>query len=144
MQQRVWLTHSKKILQSLRHATLSREGNHRLTYIQGFTYCGSCCDHQALCPRSDSSHRPGYESDNSSAHVAKPNYSLSGLFWSAPTVSKCSVVCLVPYSLYLGVNCLILNSHRQRQNAAARYACRKAKELSRCIRNQTQERSREE
>ncbi|KAG9028757.1 hypothetical protein FS842_004707 [Serendipita sp. 407] len=26
----------------------------------GFTYCGSCCDHQALCPRTDSN-RPGYE-----------------------------------------------------------------------------------
>ncbi|KAG8762300.1 hypothetical protein FRC15_008577, partial [Serendipita sp. 397] len=25
-----------------------------------FTYCGSCCDHQALCPRTDSN-RPGYE-----------------------------------------------------------------------------------
>ncbi|PVF97404.1 hypothetical protein CPB86DRAFT_856844 [Serendipita vermifera] len=27
----------------------------------GYSYCGSCCDHQALSPRSDSSHRPGYE-----------------------------------------------------------------------------------
>ncbi|KIM24251.1 hypothetical protein M408DRAFT_331884 [Serendipita vermifera MAFF 305830] len=27
----------------------------------GFAYCGSCCDHQALCPRSDAGYRPGYE-----------------------------------------------------------------------------------
>lgn len=27
----------------------------------GYAYCGNCCDHQALCPRTDAGYRPGYE-----------------------------------------------------------------------------------